>query len=328
LYFLGIDLGGTKIAAGLVDSSGRLLVKRSIPTKRERPFQEIIKDMAFLAQGLVEEAGLSLAAIQSIGVGSPGTPDVKNGVLLYHNNLGFRNVPLRMEIQRYLPLPVHLDNDANCAALAEGLVGAAKGVSSSVTITLGTGIGSGVIINHQIYGGFNNAAAELGHMVIEVNGEACTCGRRGCWEAYASATALIRQARAAAADHPGSLMLALAEGDPAKITAKTAFDAARQGDAVAFGVVEQYFDYLAVGISNVINIFQPEIIVIGGGISQQGEYLLSALQKRVAQEIYTSNINNLPTTQLKVAVLGNDAGIIGAALLGFTAGQRRGLTLA
>ncbi|NLW57058.1 MAG: ROK family protein [Firmicutes bacterium] len=318
MYYIGIDLGGTNIAAGLVDSCGRLLRKSSIPTQKERHYREILTDMALLARGLVEEAGLSLAAIQSIGVGAPGTPDVKNGVLIYNNNLGFKNVPVRTEIQKHLPLPVHLDNDANCAALAEGLVGAAKGASSSVTITLGTGIGSGVIINHQVYSGFNYAAAELGHMVIKFDGQVCTCGRRGCWEAYASATALIRQARAAAAAHPESLLLTLAEGDPANITAKTPFDAARQGDPFAASVVEQYFDYLAVGVSNIINIFQPEVIVLGGGIAQQGESLLSALQKRVAREIYTKDSEAMPATQLKEAVLGNDAGIVGAALLGFT----------
>lgn len=324
MYYLGIDLGGTNIAVGLVDGNGRMICKGSIPTKKERHYREILKDMTMLARSLIEEAGLSLETIQSVGVGAPGTPDLENGVLVYNNNLGFRNVPVRAEIQKHLPLRVYLDNDANCAALAEGLVGAARGVGSSVTITLGTGIGSGVIINNRVYSGFNYGAAEVGHMVIEAGGQTCTCGRRGCWEVYASATALIRQAQAAAAAHPESLLATLTQGDPTKITAKTPFDAARQGDLFAAEVVEKYFDYLAVGISNIINIFQPNVIVIGGGISKQGDYLLTSLQKRVEQETYTKDI---PTTQLKLAVLGNDAGIVGAALLGFTKEQRRALTL-
>ena len=325
MYYLGIDLGGTNIAAGLVDINGKILHKGSIPTEKDRKHQEILRDMAMLARRITEDAGVSLKTIECIGVGSPGTPDLENGILIYNNNLGFRNVPIRAELQKYLPLPVYLDNDANCAALAEGLIGAAEGVEHSVTITLGTGIGSGVIINHKIYSGFNNAGVELGHMVTVAGGNLCTCGRKGCWEAYASATALIKQAQAAALENQDSLLLQLVNGDIKKITAKTSFDAAKQGDQVAKGVVQQYLRYLADGFCNIINIFQPEVLVIGGGISKQGDYLITSLQKIIEQEIYSRE--EIPATKLRLASLDNDAGIVGAALLGFTSEQRSALTI-
>lgn len=312
MYYIGIDLGGTNIAAGLVTPDGKLARKDSVPTLRERPYQEIIRDMANLSLKLIGDAGIRLQDVAGIGVGSPGTPDSKEGVLIYANNLRFRNVPIRAEIQKYINLPVYLDNDANCAALAESVAGAAKGVQDSVTITLGTGVGSGVVINHRIYSGFNYAAAELGHTVIVVDGEPCTCGRNGCWESYASATGLIRQARRAVEQNPDSAILRLAQGDPAKIDAKIPFDAAKEGDATAKKVIDQYLKYLAAGLVNVINSFQPEIVVIGGGVSKQGEYLLAPLRKLVDEGVYSHDI---PHAELKEAKMGNDAGIIGAALL-------------
>lgn len=312
MYYIGIDLGGTNIAAGLVTPEGRLVAKGNVPTLRERPYQEIMRDMANLSLKLIEDTGIALQDVAGIGIGSPGTPDSKEGILVYNNNLRFRNVPVRAEIQQYVNLPVYLDNDANCAALAESVAGAAKGVKYSVTITLGTGVGSGVVIDHRIYSGFNYAAAELGHTVIVVDGEPCTCGRRGCWEAYASATGLIRQARRAVEQNPDSAILRLAQGDPAKIDAKIPFDAAKEGDPTGKQVIDQYFKYLAAGLVNVINAFQPEIIVIGGGVSKQGEFLLEPLRKLVDAEVYSHDIRH---AELKEALMGNDAGIIGAALL-------------
>ncbi|NLY91914.1 MAG: ROK family protein [Firmicutes bacterium] len=320
MYYLGIDLGGTNIAIGLVDEQGQIVHQRSIPTGRERSADLILKDMAMLALKVAEEAGVGLEQITSVGVGSPGAPDVQKGVIIYNNNLGFRNVPVRAELQKYLPLPVYVDNDANCAALAEGLLGAAGGVRHSVTVTLGTGIGGGVIIDHNIYSGFNNAGAELGHMVIAAGGKQCTCGRKGCWEAYASARGLIEAAQAAAKKNPASLLFKMVNGDLNKITAKTPFDAAEAGDAVAAGVVDEYLDYLAVGLGNIINIFQPEVIVLGGGVSKQGESLLRPLNAKVAREVYGQE--GVPVAKLKLAVLGNEAGIVGAALLGFPPERR------
>jgi len=320
MYYLGIDLGGTNIAIGLVDEQGKIIHQGSAPTGRERGADQILKDMALLALKVVEESGVGLEQINSVGVGSPGAPDVQKGVIIYNNNLGFRNVPVRAELQKYLPLPVYVENDANCAALAEGLLGAAGGVRHSVTVTLGTGIGGGVIIDHNIYSGFNNAGSELGHMVIVVGGKPCTCGRKGCWEAYASAWGLIEATKAAAAKDPTSLLYKMVNGDLSKITAKTPFDAAQAGDATAAGVVDEYLDYLAAGIGNIINIFQPEVIVLGGGISKQGERLLRPLAAKVAREAYGQE--GIPVAKLKLAVLGNEAGIVGAALLGFPPEKR------
>ncbi|MDN5276101.1 MAG: glucokinase [Clostridiales bacterium] len=314
MYYIGIDLGGTNIAVGLVDEEGKIIHKDSVPTLNEREYPEIIKDMAMLSLKVIEDSGVSLKDVKSIGIGSPGTPNTEEGILVYANNLKFRNVPMRAEMQKYIDLPVYLDNDANVAALAESVAGACKGAKHSVTITLGTGVGTGVVIDGKVYSGFNNAAAEMGHMVIVVDGEQCTCGRKGCWEAYASATALIRQTKKAAVANPDSLINKLVDGDLSRINAKVPFDAARQGDRVGLQIVEEYMKYLAEGLANVINIFQPEIIAIGGGISKEGEYLLAPLRKLVSERIYT--VEGVPQTRIVAAQLGNDAGIVGAAMLG------------
>ncbi len=313
LYYIGIDLGGTNIAVGLVDENGWIIKKESIPTMRERSYQEILKDMAILSLKVIKDARLEVGDIKSIGIGSPGTTNKKEGVIVYTNNLPFKNVPIRTEIQKYINLPVILDNDANCAALAESVAGAAKGVEHSVTITLGTGIGGGVVINNRVYSGFNDSAAELGHTVIVCDGELCTCGRKGCWEAYASATALIRQTRVAALENPKSIINRLVNGEHSQITAKTSFDAAKQGDETGLKVVNQYIQYIAEGLVNVINTFAPEVVVIGGGVCKEGEYLLKPLREMVRRDVY---FKEEPQTQIKVAKMGNDAGIIGAAMLG------------
>ncbi|HHW00722.1 MAG TPA: ROK family protein [Clostridiaceae bacterium] len=314
MYYIGIDLGGTNIAVGLVDEEGHIIHKDSIPTGKHRPYQDIVKDMAMLVLKVIKDAGKDIKDVKSVGIGSPGTPDNEKGILVYANNLtNFVNVPLRAEMQKYIDLPIILDNDANCAALAESVAGAAKGASSSVTITLGTGVGSGVILNGKIYGGFNYSAPEMGHIVIELDGEPCTCGRKGCWEALASATGLIEQTKKAAQQNPDSLINKLVNNDLSKIDAKTAFDAAKQGDKTGQEVVDKYIYYLAEGIINVINIFAPEVLVIGGGVSKEGEYLLKPLRERVYKYVY---FKEEPQTKITTAKMGNDAGIVGAAMLG------------
>jgi len=314
MYYVGIDLGGTFIKAGLVDENGKIILKSSIPTGKERPYQEIVRDMAMLVKQIIKDAQIDKKDVKSIGIGSPGTPDNKAGILVYANNLtNFENVPLRTEIQKYVDIPVILDNDANCAALAESVAGAARDAKNSVTITLGTGVGSGVVIDGKVYSGFNYSAAEMGHMVIRMDGEQCTCGRKGCWEAYASATGLIEQTKRAAMENKESLINTLVDGDLSKIDAKTAFDAAKQGDETGRKVVEQYIKYLAEGLINLINIFAPDVVVIGGGVSKEGEYLLKPLRELVYKDVY---FKGEPQTQIRVAQMGNDAGIIGAAMLG------------
>ncbi|HEY9060274.1 MAG TPA: ROK family protein [Pseudobacteroides sp.] len=314
MYYVGIDLGGTNIAAGIVDENGVLIHKDSVPTKRERPYQKIIKDMAQLALKVIKDKGLELKDVKSIGIGSPGTPDSKKGILVYNCNLNFNNTPIRDEMQKYIDLPIYLENDANCAALAESVAGAAKDVDDCIAITLGTGIGGGIVINKKIYSGFNYAGSEIGHMVIVSDGVQCTCGRKGCWESYASATALIRQTRDAAVANPDSKINEIINGNLDKIDAKTAFDAAKMGDAVGQKVVDQYIKYIAEGLSNTINSFMPEVIVIGGGVCKEGEYLLKPLRERVYADIYCRG--SVPKPQIRVAEMGNDAGIVGAAMLG------------
>jgi len=313
MYYIGIDLGGTNIAAGLVNDEGKIVLKDSVPTLKEREYPEIIKDMAMLSLKLIKDAGIDINEVKSIGIGAPGTPDNKNGILVYANNLKFKNVPMRAEMQKYIHLPILIDNDANCAALAESVAGAAKGVQNSITITLGTGIGGGIVFDGKVYPGFNGAAAEVGHLVIESEGKLCTCGRKGCWEAYGSATALIEQTQQAAKENPDSFINELVKGELTQINAKTAFDAARKGDKTGVEVVEKYIKYVAEGLIDLINIFTPEILVIGGGVCKEGEFLLKPLRELIANDVYSKDVEQ---TQIKVAMMGNDAGIIGAAMLG------------
>jgi glucokinase len=313
--YIGIDLGGTNIAAGLVNDNCEIISKKSIPTNASRQVEEIIKDMAILAQSLVEENGISKDDISWVGIGSPGTVDTKNGVIIYANNIKFRNTPAADIFRKYYDIPVFLGNDANCAALGEAYAGAAKGCDSAVAITLGTGLGGGIIIDRKIYAGFNGAGGELGHMVIVKDGVQCTCGRKGCWEAYSSATGLIRMTvEAMKTDtEKKSMLWNMLDGGLENVSGKSAYLAARQGDALAISVVDNYQAYLACGITNIINIFQPQIFCIGGGVSHEGDNLLKPLSKLIFRETYTRKVT---PTVLKLAILGNSAGIVGAAMLG------------
>lgn len=313
MYYLGVDLGGTSIKAGVVDETGKLICSDKVPTFRERNYNLIIKDMAALCTEMISKAGLTIDDIKSIGVGSPGIPDKDNGILISSNNLGFTNVPIKNELQKYLNLPVYLENDANAAALAESIAGASKDVAHSVLITLGTGIGGGIIIDNKIYSGFNGAASELGHMIIVHNGLQCSCSRKGCFEKYASASALIEQTIEAAKENPDSIINIIAEGDLNAIDARTAFIAKRQGDLTAERVVRQYVEYLADGVMNIVNMLFPEVIVIGGGVGNEGENLFEPLRKALKVRAYTHDV---ASSKIRGAEMGNKAGIIGAAMLG------------
>ena len=313
MYNIGIDLGGTNIAAAIVDEAGTIIRKGSVPTMRERDYTLIVKDMASLALNLVKEQGLDVADIHSVGIGSPGTPDTEKGLIVYANNLQFKNTPVREEFNKYFNVPVYIENDANAAAYGEFIAGVGNKYKDFVAVTLGTGVGSGVIVDNKIITGSYHAGAELGHMVIKVGGSTCTCGRKGCWEEYSSATALIREGKKFAAAHPESKLNELTGSDIEKMNAKIVFDAAQAGDKVAQDIVEWYIDYLAVGLVNVINIFQPQAIALGGGVSAQKENLINPLMEKMASEIY-GGAENLKT-DLLVCELGNDAGIIGAAML-------------
>lgn len=308
--YLGIDLGGTNIAVGLVDAQCKIVAKDSRPTAHPRPFQEIIRDMAELCEEITKSAGFSMTDIKGIGIGTPGSIDSDKGIVVFGNNLDWHNVPLAEELSRYFPgIPVGVENDANAAAFGEYMATGGN-ADSFVAVTLGTGVGGGIVLNKKIFRGFNGAAGELGHYTLVHNGEPCTCGKKGCWESYASVTALISQTKAAIEKHPDSLMAKNAQ-EMGKINGRTAFDAAKAGDKAAQDVVDQYIAYVADGVVSVINIFEPEILVIGGGISAEGEYLMAPIRKHVAEFVYS---RGLPQTRLEIASLGNDAGIIGAAM--------------
>ena len=312
MYRIGIDLGGTNIVAGVVDQDYRLIATAKCKTNTPRPADNIIADMARVAQEAVNTAGLTLDDIDGVGVGSPGTCNSDTGVVERAANLGFINEPLQEKLQALLGKPVRIENDANAAAYGEMLAGAAKGTRHAVCITLGTGVGGGAIVDGQIVAGHNFAGAELGHTVIVMDGEPCTCGRRGCWETYASATGLARQTKAAMEKNKDSVMWKLS-ANGTHVNGCTAFDAMRAGDAAGKQVVDQYIRYLACGLTNMVNIFQPEVLCIGGGISREGETLLAPVREFIEKEQFAQFTES--KTRICAATLGNDAGIIGAAYL-------------
>ena len=309
MYYIGVDLGGTNIAVGVVTEEGKILATDSVPTLAEREYPEIVADMAMVCKRVVEKAGLEMKDIKAIGIGTPGSVDHKNGVFLYANYLKFENTPLAEELGKYFDIPVRLENDANAAAFGEYVVNG-KGTKDFVFITLGTGVGGGIIINEKLYTGFNGIGGELGHMTIMHGGKMCSCGNPGCWEAYASVTALIAQTKEAIEKNPDSLMAKLAE-ENGEVSGRTAFEAAKKGDAAGLAVVEKYREYVASGIMNIINIFQPERLMIGGGISREGEYLIAPIREYCQKFGYNKNIAK---TDIQAATLFGDAGIVGAAL--------------
>ncbi len=313
MNYIGIDLGGTNIAAAVVNNEFKIIGEAKCKTGAGRPAEEIVSDMAKVALEAVKNAGLTLADIKSVGVGSPGSVNPYTGVIATSNNLKFSNTPMREMLSGKLGnLPIYLDNDANAAAYGEMIAGAGKGTKNFAAITLGTGVGGGVIVEGKMVVGFNCAGGEIGHTVMIMNGEPCSCGRYGCFEAYASATALIRQTKEAMEQNKNSKMWELA-GSLENVSGRTAFDGMRAGDETAKAVVEKYCEYLGCGLTNVINIFQPEVLCVGGGISKEGETLLAPVRKYVEHFRYSKNAP--AQTEIKTAELGNDAGIIGAAFL-------------
>ena len=318
MYYVGVDLGGTNIAVGIVDENQKILAKGSVPTKASREAELIIADMAALVEELLKSNKIPLSEVAYVGIATPGTVDDKNGVVVRAYNLPFFHFHIAEIFKRYLPVKeVYVANDANAAALGEAKAGAARGSRNSVMITLGTGVGGGIIIDGKIYSGFNGCAGELGHIVIKHNGRQCSCGRRGCWEAYSSATALsaVTKEKIFECEVKGIRTLMLDDYKASgKVSARTAFAAMKKGDRVAAGVVDYYIEHLACGIANIVNIFQPEILCIGGGICNERENLLNPLNAILDREQYTRD--NETKTRVAIAELGNDAGIIGAACLG------------
>ncbi len=308
MNYLGIDLGGTNIKGGVVNEAGEILREASRPTMVENGPDAIADGIAALIKDL--EQGETFGGV---GLGCPGTVDDESGEVVCAFNLNLIHYDLRGAVKSRTGYEIRLGNDANVAALAEATVGAGKGAHSTVVITLGTGVGCGVVLEGKMLTGYTGAASELGHMVIVEDGAKCTCGRRGCFEVYASATALIRMTREAMAANPKSVMYTVAQENGA-VDGRTAFTAAERGDGTAAEVVHEYVKYLAAGVTNVVNIFFPEIVAFSGGVANQGEALLRPLREEVRrQEFGGAYVKR--HTKLVPCTLGYQAGIIGAALL-------------
>lgn len=308
---LGIDLGGTNIAVGLTDEKGTLLCRHSNPTGVGRAREEILSDICRTAVELCEKHGISTQEVESIGIGVPGSVNKAECKMVFGTNLGMNQVRFEEVFRPAFSCPVYIDNDANCAALGECYGGAGIGCDSMVMVTLGTGIGGGLVFHGRIFSGCGDVAGEIGHMVIQMDGEPCNCGKHGCWETYASASAAIRMVKQAMEEHPESLLHEVAK-EQGKVGAINLFLARDRGDAVACELFDRYVRYLSIGVGNLISILQPERVIIGGGIVGQGEKLLAPLRELVYAELMMAEGKR---PEILAATAGNDAGIIGAAML-------------
>ena len=313
MYYIGIDLGGTGIKAGIVDESGAILHKDSCPTGVERGYEAIVADMAALAKRVVEESGHTMDEIKAVGIGLPGVIDPATHRVPFCTNLGWHDVPIIEEMHKHIDLPVYVDNDATVAGLAEAVAGVSAGLDTSVFVTLGTGVGGGIIINGKPFSGAHGVASEIGHMITVAGGELCTCGNRGCWERYASATALIREGRKLAAEKPTCALAKAVDGDLQQIGAKHIIDLAKANDPDCVALFDWYVNHLCIGLVNLINLYDPEVIALGGGVSHAGQFLLDAVNAKLSQYIF---YKTMPHSRIELAKTGNDAGIIGAAMLG------------
>ena len=310
-YYIGIDLGGTFIKGGIVNENGEILICDKTPTEVEKGDKGVAANIAKLAKDLLSRLNLTTADVEGLGIGSPGMIDSAEGNVIYANNLGWENFRIGEELSSLLDgIVVKIANDANVAALGEVNFGAAKDHNSAIMITLGTGVGGGIVIDGKLVEGNKGAGAELGHIVIVKGGEQCSCGRKGCFEAYSSATALIRDTRRAMEAHPDSKMWECGSLD--MVCGKTVFDYA-PFDVYAKEVVDSYIEHLACGLVNYANIFRPEVILLGGGVCAQGDNLIKPLQALVDKEIYAGDKG--PGVPILIAELENNAGLLGAAAL-------------
>ena len=313
MLYIGIDVGGTTIKAGVVDESGKILHKSSCPSQIELGHEVMIHDMARLCLRVLSESGHTLDEIHSVGVGIPGMQDPRTGRIPFCTNLKWHDVPLIELMQREIPRPVYVTNDATAAGLAEAIAGVSAGTKNSVFVTLGTGVGGGVVLDGKIFLGPHGIATEVGHIITVAGGELCTCGNRGCWERYASATALIREGRQLAAMHPQGALSRAVDGKLDAITARTVIDLAKEGDPDCAALFDNYVYHLTVGLINLINLYDPEVIALGGGVSNAGSFLLDKVNALLPEMVF---FKTMPRAEVVLAKLGNDAGIIGAAMLG------------
>ena len=303
-YYIGVDIGGTNLKTGVVDGDGNIISEASVPTGADRPQDIVLQDILRAVKTSIEGSKIDAKEIKAVGMGSPGMIDTKKGIVIYNNNLGWRDFHIAEKMTEAMGIPARLENDADAAALGEVIAGSAKGAKSALIITLGTGVGSGFVINEKIFQG-----CEFGHMVIAYGGRECTCGRKGCFEAYASATGLINMTKEAIARNPHGILAEISTNEGI-VSGHTVFDAADKGDIEAVKVIDEYTDYLACGLANLINGLQPEILSIGGGIGKQGERLLAPLRVKVEKEVY----KGLKLPKIVSCTLGYKAGLIGAAL--------------
>ena len=313
MVYLGIDVGGTGIKIGVVDENGKIIAEGETPTLVGRPYEDIIRDMGTCAKDVLAKSGKDETELASIGIGIPGIADQKTGVVIFCTNMGWKDVPLRTELQKYINKPVFIDNDATVAGYAESVCGVSAGCHSSVFMTLGTGVGGGIVIGGRPWSGFHGVGSEIGHIPMDIGGEPCTCGNYGCLERYASATAIIRMGKQAVLQHPESELYTACGGDVNKMTAKMVFDCAKEGDDVAMKVFNRYVDYMCKAIYTIITFLDPEMIVLGGGVSKAGNFLLDAIRDRIPRYLL---FKTLPYPRIEIAKLGADAGVIGAAMLG------------
>ena len=313
MYWIGIDVGGTNIAAGLVNESMEIVDRASLKTNLPTTPERIQEDVSRLITELMERNHLNTSDLYSIGVGVPCTANERTGWMADADHLGFAAGPLVEPLRERFGIPVYMGNDANAAAWGEYKISGYDG-DSFLLVTLGTGVGGGIILNGKLWSGTNFAAGEFGHMVIRAGGNLCGCGRRGCFETYGSATALIRQAKERMTADRETALWNLCGGDMEKVEAKTVFDGAAAGDTASLELLDRYTEDLAEGIANLVNIFQPGVVCVGGGVSAAGDALLLPLQAKAKPMMFTGNSGG--NTQLILARLGNDAGSIGAALLG------------
>ena len=313
MIYIGIDVGGMSIKAGAVDENGVILCKDTCPTGVERGYEAVIRDIAQLGIAVAEKSGHTMADVKAIGIGIPGIMDQRTGIVPFCTNLAWHDVPIIAEMKKYTDVPVFVDNDATVAGLAESVAGVSAGCKDSVFITLGTGVGGGVVMNGRVFSGAHGVATEIGHMTVVDGGEPCTCGKRGCWERYASATALIREGRRLCEAKPDCALAKAVNGDVAQVTAKHVIDLAKAGDPDCEKLFDNYVHYLVIGLSNMINLYDPEMFVLGGGVSHAGSFLLDAVREKLPKYVF---FKTMPYARIELAKLTNDAGIIGAAMLG------------
>lgn len=311
MNYIGVDLGGTNIVVALISDNGEIIEEINKPTQKERDIESIFDDIIEMCLYFIKKYALNQENLSGIGIGIPGTIDCKNNIILYSNNIKIENFNVQEYFNNKIKFKISIANDADCAALGEVVAGSAKGCSDAIIVTLGTGVGGGIVINNKIFSGFYPGGAELGHQIVEKDGLLCSCGNKGCLEAYASATGLINMSKAKAAKNPESLLYKMVNGDLEKINGKIPFDAAKENDETAINVVNDYIEYLSIGIANIVNIFKPEVVLLSGGISKQKDNLIVPLKEKVRKKIFGGRME----TEIKVASLEDKAGLIGAAML-------------